>query len=353
MSLKHGMAALNLEMSDRVPRTEYSFERHWELVKHETGIEVTDASSPEERLTASTAMFKAWDIDLIWNVWHIHDREFTKLTKMGHASFEANGSDYDNKVVCPFKDYNEALAFNAYEEFGPRKKEDIIAGFNKSYAYKCGLVPDTVNMTGLYVSLVSGLIEIFGWDMLLMAMGMDPEKFGKEVTGNYARWIMQYFEGLAECDSPVVMVHDDIVWTSGPFTNPAWYRQYVFPRYKELPKPLRDSGKKILYTSDANYTEFFDDVVACGFHSLVFEPTTDMALFAEKYGKTHAFIGNADTRILLNGTKDDIRKEVQRCMDIGKHCPGFFMAVGNHIPANTPLDNALYYNDCVRELGKR
>ena len=38
-------------------------------------------------------------------------------------------------------------------------------------------------------------------------------------------------------------------------------------------------------------------------------------------------------------------------MALGKGCPGYFLAVGNHIPANTPVANALYYNqvyeDCV------
>jgi len=63
-------------------------------------------------------------------------------------------------------------------------------------------------------------------------------------------------------------------------------------------------------------------------------------------------IGNADTRFLLNGTKEQIRAEVQRCMDIGKKCPGFFMAVGNHIPPNTPVENALYYNEVYEEIGK-
>ena len=65
------------------------------------------------------------------------------------------------------------------------------------------------------------------------------------------------------------------------------------------------------------------------------------------------FIGNADTRILLSGTKAEIRAEVERCMAIGKNCPGFFMAVGNHIPANTPVENALYYNQVYEELSRR
>jgi hypothetical protein len=39
------------------------------------------------------------------------------------------------------------------------------------------------------------------------------------------------------------------------------------------------------------------------------EPTIDMAYIAEKYGKNHVLTGNADTRILLSGTKVEIRAD--------------------------------------------
>ena len=123
--------------------------------------------------------------------------------------------------------------------------------------------------------------------------------------------------------------------------------------YRKFFAPLRESGKRIIFTSDANYSSFIDDIAAAGAHCFVMEPTTDMAYVAEKYGRTHGFVGNAGTRILLFGTRAQIRTEVERCMAIGKHCPGFFMAVGNHIPANTPVENALYYNEVYEELSLR
>lgn len=109
----------------------------------------------------------------------------------------------------------------------------------------------------------------------------------------------------------------------------------------------------ILFTSDGSYTEFIDDIAACGINGFVLEPTTDMAYIANHYGKTVSFLGNADTRFLLNDTRDDIYAEVKRCMDIGKQYPGFFMAVGNHIPSNMPVDAALYYDEIVRQMSKR
>jgi uroporphyrinogen-III decarboxylase len=144
-----------------------------------------------------------------------------------------------------------------------------------------------------------------------------------------------------------------MVWSAGAFLHPDWYRAYVFPNFKKYFTPLRDAGKKIMFTSDGNYTEFIDDVVATGVHGLVMEPLTDMAYVAQKYGRTHAFFGNADTRILLKNDKPAIRAEVERCMAIGKKCPGYFMNVGNHIPPNTPVDACLYYNQVYMEMRER
>ncbi len=109
----------------------------------------------------------------------------------------------------------------------------------------------------------------------------------------------------------------------------------------------------MIFASDGKSDMFFTDIVECGVHMVVMEPSCDMAGFAEKYGKTHGFVGNADCRILLSGNKEDIYNEVKRCMDIGKKYPGFIMAVGNHIPANTPVDNALYYNEAYLKLSGR
>ena len=47
MSYQDGWAAINLQMPKRVPRTEYSADRHWELVKAVTGIDVGPLASAE------------------------------------------------------------------------------------------------------------------------------------------------------------------------------------------------------------------------------------------------------------------------------------------------------------------
>ena len=352
MSSDDGWAAINLEMPKRVPRTEYSVEMHWDLIKAVTGIEVNPDSPEEARLQAGIAMRKAWNMDFFWSVL-ISRGEFGSIrTDMGHAEYAAGGVDRRDTITCPFKEPEEVLAFDPWQALGKKDKSELTRRFEEHYRANCAARPFGVNMTGIYVTCISGLIDLFGWDMLLLAAGTDLEKFG-EMTNRYASWIQQYFDALADADVPIVMIHDDMVWTSGPFIHPDWYRTVVFPNFKKYFAPLIDSGKKIAFCSDGDFTLFIDDLADCGVNGFVMEPMTDMAYIAEKYGKTHFFIGNADTRILLSGPKEKIRAEVERCMAIGKNCPGFFLAVGNHIPANTPVDNAIYYNQVYEELAVR
>ncbi len=352
MSFTDGWAALNLEMPARVPRTEYSLEGHWAVIQAVTGLAVDASSPPEQQQRARRAFTHAWNYDLAWSTL-VSDQIFGDLrTDMGHAVYEADGSDWRLPRACPFKTPEDALALDFWQAYGAVDQPALTAQFEAHYRANVAANPDMVNMTGIYTTLVSGLISILGWDMLLLAAGSDPTGFG-ELTDRYAAWMQPMYDALAAADIPVVMVHDDMVWSSGPFISPAWYRRHVFPNYKNYFRPLLDSGKKILFTSDGDYTKFIDNLAGCGVSGFVLEPFTDMGYIAEKYGRTHAFIGNADTRILLSGSREAIRAEVERCMAVGKGCPGFFIAVGNHIPANTPVESVLYYNEVYEELSKR
>lgn len=352
MSYKDGIAAINLEMPDRVPRTEYSADRHWELVNAVTGSHVTPNSPAEECQKASSQFIKAWNYDFVWGTVFGSNIFGKYQTNMGHASYASGGVDFKEAEASFIQTPEEVLRFDPWEVYGEKNISELVRELNAIYQQKCENNPDAVSTVGTYVTLVSGVLAIFGWDNLLLALGYDPDGFG-EVVNRYQSFIMQYYQALAECDAPVIMMHDDIMWTSGPFVHPDWYRKYVFPNLKKLTEPLREAGKKIMFTSDGNYTQFIDDIADCGINGFIMEPLTDMEYIAEKYGKTHSFIGNADTNVLLRGSKEDIYNEVKRCMDIGKKCPGFFMAVGNHIPSNTPVENALYYNECYEKLSRR
>lgn len=351
MSYEDGWAAVNLEMPPRVPRYEPSAEwYHIPLINAATGLNISLDSSVEERQAAAAEFVRAWDYGIMLAC-KSPDLS-AKNTSMGHAEYALDGVDFYDKLYCPFKSVEEVYNLDFYEVYGTLDHTELVESYTAHYRDMCETFTDCVNMSGIYATLMSGMIEIFGWDMLLTAAGTDPVRFG-EVVNRYAEWNLQHYRALGESETSVVYCHDDIVWTEGPFMQPAWYRKYIFPNIKKLWEPLVDSGKKVIYCCDGNYTPFLDDIVACGNSGFWFEIFTDLEEVVQRYGKTHVIIGNGDCRILTFGSKAGIRAEVERCMALGKSCPGYIMCISGHIPANVPVENALYYDKVYRELRVR
>ena len=93
-------------------------------------------------------------------------------------------------------------------------------------------------------------------------------------------------------------------------------------------------------------TEFVDDIVDAGAHGFIFEPTMSLDYVVEHYGNTHVIVGGkVDCRTLTFGNPEAIQSEIDATLAVAKDCPGFMFAVGNHIPSNIPVENALFYFD--------
>ena len=353
MSYEDGWAALNLEMPARIPRTEYSAEQHWDLIHAVTGIDV-GVDSPESLQQAPAIAFqRAWNYDLFWQTL-INHREFGDVrTDMGHAEYMAGGVDRREIAASPFADPESVLAFDPWEAFGAIDRADTVRRFEDDYGASAHVRPFGVSMTGIYVTLSLRLHRPL---RLGTAACWPPARTrcASETRQPLRR------RGCSNTSTPWRRPTCRSSWCmttwSGPpapIFRPAWYREYVFPNYKRYVQPLLESGKKVLFCSDGDFTAFVDDIAQAGFTGFVFEPLTDLRLVVERYGRTHVIVGNVDTRVLLFGDRSAIRAEVERCIDLGKECPGYFMAVGNHIPPNTPVENALYYNEVYEELSRR
>jgi uroporphyrinogen-III decarboxylase len=107
---------------------------------------------------------------------------------------------------------------------------------------------------------------------------------------------------------------------------------------------LKSAGKIVLYTSDGDYTVFLGDLAEAGTDGFCFEPMVDFETVVRGFGETHVVIGSrVDCRTLTFGSKAQIRRQVDSTLELAVDCPGFMFAVGNHIPSNVPVENALYY----------
>ncbi len=350
MSIEVFKKILNLEFTERVGRTEYC--DHPLLIEHVARLVSGPSYDPQQAFKK----FLDWvGYDFLWSTndgpagWE----SLGRTTDMGHAVYAEGGVDYRKPKPCPFRSVDEVLNFDAAEEYGIPEIDERSLFFKKSLEDSQKIYPNVLITAGYYKTLVSGCIASFGWDMFLEAVGTDSARFGDYVLEGFFNLSLANFKAWAKAKPVAFICHDDMVWSSGAIFHPDWYRKFIFPRYKKLWNVLKEKGIKVLFCSDGNFTQFVDDIAEAGADGFIFEPLTDLEYIVKRYGATHIIVGNADCRILTYGTKQDIEKEVIRCMNTAKKCPGFVMAVGNHIPANVPIDNAMYYFEAVKKYEKR
>ena len=347
MSYRIGQAALNLQPTERVARSEFVY--NWDVIRHYTGRD------PRTDPGAEKAFNDLMGINFIWqtNDGPVHWRDRGRITDMGHAVWLADGSDFRPMLPCPFKTADEVLKFDAVEEYGLPDFDELVDYYENWYQTTRRYNNHQVIPGGYYNTLMSGAIQAFGWEMLLIAAGEEPERFGDKVLGSFCELSLYHCKAWAKTSIDFFECHDDMVWTAGPFMHPAFYYKYIFPRYEKIWQPLIDSGKKILFTSDGAYDMFFDPLIKAGAHGFSFEPSNNLELLAQRYGQDHVLIGGADCRTLTFGTTADIERELRWIFDVTRDCRGYIFCAGNQIPANVPLENAIFYFNLVEKLSKR
>jgi len=340
MSYSRGMMAIRLNAPPTIPRTEYC--SHRRFIEKVTGI---DPEDPERGWRAGRELARRLDFDIVWCT--LEHPYAGRRTNMGHATWYDREWQAD-EPSCPFKDEEDVLSFDPVREYGIADRDSLVSFFERQHQAGQAANPTAVFPGGRYRTIISACIDAFGWELFLAALGSDPKRFERVLDGFFERSLAE-IRAQARTSIPAFICHDDMVWSNGAIFHPDWYRRSVFPRFKKLWEPLHEAGIPVLFCSDGDFTEFVDDLAEAGADGFIFEPLTDLEYVCKRYGKTKVIIGNVDCRVLTFGTRQDIKHEVERCFNLGRDCPGFFIAVGNHIAPNIPLENGEYYNELVEE----
>ena len=146
---------------------------------------------------------------------------------------------------------------------------------------------------------------------------------------------------------------DDIAYGQGFLVNPDLYREYLFPRYKELGSYLAEMGKPFIYHSDGMLWDIFDDLLDCGFNGL--HPIEPKAMEARKVkeviGDRVCLLGNIELDTLTRGTPAQVRElvrgNIEDLAQDGGYCPGSSNSVTNWVP----IENYRAMIEATKEFG--
>lgn len=329
MSRKIALDAINLK--GKIAHTEYSMEYHKEYIKKITRL-------PEDHPEFYRKFYEIWNYDFLWctnDGIYGNWLERGRATDMGHAEYAINGSDKREKKECPFKDVHEVWEFDPAKEYGFPDFEHQVKEYENILKNLRGKYPEQLITGGYYKTIISGTIQAFGWEMLLLAAS-DKNKFEKLID-RFFNYTLFYMKAWAQTSAEVIIQHDDFVWGNGPFIHPEFYRKAIIPRYSELWKPLKKNNKKILFCSDGNYKILAKDIIEAGADGLIFEPVCDFGFMAKNFGDSVCLVGSfVDCRDMTLGKWEKVKEEIDKTFKYAEKCKGLIFAVGNHIPANVP-----------------
>ncbi len=194
-------------------------------------------------------------------------------------------------------------------------------------------------------------VECLGWEVFMLAASIDPVGFQTKFLDKAFEQSKLAMELLSSVDSPFVFVHDDLANANGPVFSPAWYDEYIFPRYQELFAIPKKQGKKIILTADGNMETFFPRLKEVGVDGVMLEnPATDFDKIIAHFGDK-IIIGGIETNILTFGTPEEVARHTKEVHRKTKDIPGFAMSTPGGIHGNIPMENLVAYFNARVETG--
>jgi len=195
------------------------------------------------------------------------------------------------------------------------------------------------------------LRNLFGDEGLAYILYDDPALVEEIMDGWLALFVAMLRELTGSVRLDVLMIWEDMCYRNGPLIGPAHVDQFMMPRYRELIAEVRRYGvAAVIVDTDGDCRSLIPLFLANGVDALLpFEVQAgmDVAALAREF-PTMGIVGGLDKRALA-GTRDDIRREVDRVMPNLTGRGGFIPALDHTVPPNVSLANFRYYLECLRE----
>ncbi len=203
-----------------------------------------------------------------------------------------------------------------------------------------------------WYTLVHGFTINFGFEASCIASLEDPRRF-KDSIESFAMVTMKRLEAYAQTDAELVLCHDDLAMADRTIYSPDWYRECIFPWYREFWNLIRKSGKKLLFYSDGNIDSILDDLVATGIDGMFLDSCADLGKAMGKYGGKKILLGNVDLGKLTSGGAASIAREVDRCVALGGDLPGYILCNSGQFLHDVPLETIEGYFNYVKDARQR
>jgi len=151
-----------------------------------------------------------------------------------------------------------------------------------------------------------------------------------------------------------ILTCEDFGYSTKTWVSPRHFRRFIYPGLKRVAEAIRRKGSFYIVHSDGNnepLLEMFAEADVDGYQSLDILGGMDLAEVKMRIGDRVCLLGNVDLRILEEGSPEDIKKDVARCIGSAAEGGGYIMCSSGSILESSPRSLMTMISH-ARKIGK-
>lgn len=202
--------------------------------------------------------------------------------------------------------------------------------------------------------------DLRGTENFLMDMAMNPDfalALLDRVTSIQEGLLRLAMEAAGEYLDMIELPGDDYAGNRNTLMSLGMFRRFIKPCLQRLIQVIRNYKPeiKIMLHSDGAIGSLLGDIIDLGvdvIHPLEPLPATDLVAIKKQFGDKITFLGGIDISHALQGSEEDVIREVKTRLQQLAPGGGYILAPANHLQADIPARNVVTLYHTARELGK-
>lgn len=194
----------------------------------------------------------------------------------------------------------------------------------------------------------SAAMTMRGDEQLLLDTGDDP-KFVHDLMQFTTALTRRALDGMSEIGVALWMFEPS---ASCSLVSPRIYRLFIKPYHEELVNYFKGRGKGISLHMCGYLDPIMEDVVTTGVEAISLDAPSSLKKMVEVSQKRVVVIGNVETSLFVEGTKEQIEKAVKDCIAVGAEGSAYILASGCEVPDNARLENVQHFLDLAGQYGR-
>ncbi|RJS87810.1 hypothetical protein CW704_01725 [Candidatus Bathyarchaeota archaeon] len=151
-----------------------------------------------------------------------------------------------------------------------------------------------------------------------------------------------------------ILTCNDFGYSKSTWISPQHFRRFIYPNLKRAEDVIKKKGSFFVVHSDGNNEPLLDMFVEAGidaYQSIDILGGMDLAEVKRRIGDKVCLIGNVDLQILNEGSPNDVKKDVERCINSAAEGGGYIISSSGSMLESNPK-NLITMVSHARKIGK-